>query len=403
MNRDLIVDRIDAYEVTVPIEAPLRHSYGIHEAFTRTVVEVHTAGGLIGLGETATPAAQVLSQSSVALGLNVFELGTLRMRVSQRFYWSRNPLIAAAFEMAFIDVQGHATGLPAHTLLGGALRPAIDMAAYCFYRYPSDAFDAVSTPAEMADHAESLVRRFGYRTVKLKGGVLDPAVEVATARALRERLPDVALRFDPNAAWTPTTAVSWSRDFEEIGLEYYEDPAPGQAGMAEVRSRTRLPLATNMVVVDFEDIPGALAQRSVDVILSDPWYWGGPTRTQVLAEMCHVLGLGVGMHSGIELGIGMAVMAHTGITIPNLTMAVDAHYHHLTDDIIAGDRLLPAGDGTVRPPDGPGWGVRLDPDKTAEYRGLHAAGKYANLYAEGTSGHGADRFRPDWHPVMPSW
>lgn len=138
-------------------------------------------------------------------------------------------------------------------------------------------------------------------------------------------------------------------------------------------------------------------------MLSDPWYWGGPTRTQVLGEMAHVLGLGLGMHSGIELGIGMAVMAHTGVTIPNLTLAVDAHYHHMVDDVIVGPRLVPAGDGRVRPPAGPGWGVELDREKVGRYRELHASGRYANLYVGGTSGHGPDSRRPDWRPVMPAW
>ncbi|MFI7067612.1 enolase C-terminal domain-like protein [Kribbella sp. NPDC050124] len=211
------------------------------------------------------------------------------------------------------------------------------------------------------------------------------------------------MRFDPNAAWTPATAAAYTVEFEKIGLEYYEDPTPAQAGMAQLRSRTRLPLATNMIVVDFDELPGAISQGSVDVVLSDPWYWGGPSRTQLLADICHVFGLGMGMHSGIELGIGMAVMAHTGVTLPNLTLAVDAHYHHLVDDVITGPRLLPDGDGKVRPPEGVGWGVELDRGKVETYRELHRSGRFANVYVEGTSGHGPDPWRPDWRPAMPSW
>ncbi len=400
---DLTITAVDAYEVTLPIEAPIRHSYGVHEAFTRTIIEVTTADGLIGLGETAAGADEVRSRGTEAVGLSAHDLGVLRMRITQRFYWSKNPLVAAGLEMAFIDLQAKAAGVPAYRILGGALRDHIDMAAYCFYRYPTSDRSAVDSPDTMAAHASDLVDTYGYGTVKLKGGVLDPAIEVATLRAIRERLPDAKLRFDPNAAWTPVAAIRYAAEFEDIGLEYYEDPAPGFGGMARVRSRTRLPLATNMIVTDFDAIPAALAQHSVDVVLSDPWYWGGPTRTQALGDICHTLGLGLGMHSGIELGIGMAVMAHTGVTIPNLTLAVDAHYHHLTDDVIVGPRLLPDGDGRVAPPTGAGWGVDLDRDKIAEYRALRQSGRYANLYVEGTSGHGPDGRRPDWRPVMPAW
>ena len=402
-NSDLTVTAVDAYEVTLPIEAPIRHSYGVHEAFTRTIIEIHTSGGLTGLGETAASAEEVRTLGAEAIGLNAYSLGVLRMRISQRFYWSSNALVAAGLEMGFIDLQAKAAGVPAYQILGGALRDHIDMAAYCFFRYPTEASPAVDTPETMAAHAVDLAGKYGYRTIKLKGGVLEPEVEVETLRQVRKELPDAHLRFDPNAAWTPMTAIRHAAAFEDLGLEYYEDPSPGHGGMARVRSRTRLPLATNMVVTDFDDIPAALAQDSVDVVLSDPWYWGGPTRTQALGQICHTLGLGLGMHSGIELGIGMAVMAHTGVTIPNLTLAVDAHYHHLTDDVIVGPRLVPLGDGRVSPPSGPGWGVELDRDKVQTYRELRSSGQYANLYVEGTSGQGPDPRRPGWRPSMPQW
>jgi glucarate dehydratase len=142
--------------------------------------------------------------------------------------------------------------------------------------------------------------------------------------------------------------------------------------------------------------------QAVDVVLSDPWYWGGPSQVQLLAAQCHVLGLGLGMHSGIELGLGMAMMAHVGVTLPNLTYAVDAHYHHLLDDVLDGPRLLPVdGSGTIFPPEGPGWGVELDLDKVDKYRRAHADKAAENLYV---SGHGdPDPWRPGWRPVMPAW
>src|SRR5205809_7785569 len=43
---------IRATTVTVPLEAPLRHANGVHWGrFVRTIVEIETDNGLIGLGE----------------------------------------------------------------------------------------------------------------------------------------------------------------------------------------------------------------------------------------------------------------------------------------------------------------------------------------------------------------
>jgi glucarate dehydratase len=399
---DLPITKVDAFEVTLPIEAPIRHSYGVHTSFTRTLVQVWS-GEMCGWGETAASAAAVRRAGAALVGLDGFDTAVHRMLISQRFYWSKEPLLSAALEMACIDLQGHATGLPGYRLLGGALRERIDLAAYCFYRYPSEYADAVTTPDEMAAHAHDLITRYGFGTVKLKGGVQDPHIEMATIEALRDRLDDtVELRFDPNAGWTPGTAVAWAPFLERMRLQYYEDPSPLLSGMAEVRSRTRLPLATNMCVTSFDDLAPAQAMHAIDVVLSDPWYWGGPSQVQHLALQCHVLGLGLGMHSGIELGLGMAMMAHVGVTLPNLRYAVDAHYHHLRDDVVVGERLLPNdASGSIAPPDGPGWGVQIDLDKVDQYRYAHDNAGAQNLYVAGAGD--PDPWRPGWRPVMPSF
>ena len=48
----LKITDIRATTVTVPLEAPLRHANGAHWGrFVRTIVEVETDDGLIGLGE----------------------------------------------------------------------------------------------------------------------------------------------------------------------------------------------------------------------------------------------------------------------------------------------------------------------------------------------------------------
>lgn len=402
MTSPLDIVAVEAFEVTLPIEAPLRHSYGIHEAFTRTIIKVHTASGVVGLGETAESSQEVRMISESVIGLSALQHEIIQMRITQKFYWKTYALVAAGIQMACIDAVGRFYDVPAHDVLGGRLRDSVSMAAYCFYRYGSDTADEVRTPEQMAAHAVDLCDRYGYSTVKLKAGVLDPEIEVESLRAIRASRPGVRLRIDPNAAWTVATAISLLGALEEIGLEYLEDPVAGVEGMGRVRSRTSLPLSTNMCVTSFSDLPGALAHDSIDVVLSDPWYWGGPLQTKALAGFASVHGLGMGMHSGIELGIGMAVMAHTGVTIPELTLAVDAHYHHLVDDVIEGERLLPV-NGTLTPPAGAGWGVSLDEDKVARYRELHASGTFANIYVAGDSGGGPDRFRPDWAPVMPAW
>lgn len=398
------ITRIEATEVTVPVHAPLRFAYGVHIAVTRTIIRIHTDEGIVGLGETAATAEQVLRLGAPIVGQNPFDYEVIRNIIANRFYWSREPLVASGLEMACIDIAGKATGQPAYRLMGGKLRPAINMAAYCFYLYGAEdgRQAAVTTPDEMAEHAAELCDRYGFKTVKLKGGVLDAEHEVQTMEAMRARLgPNVRLRLDPQSAWTVETAIGMAPRLEAVGLEYYEDPVAGTVNMATVRSRTSLAMSTNMCVTNFAELGPAVKIGAIDVVLTDPWYWGGPTQVKTLDTVARTMGIGLSMHSGIELGIGMAVMAHTGVTMVGLTAAVDAHYHHLRDDIIKGPMLLPK-DGLLAPPEGPGWGVEIDEDKLQTYAEIHRSGVYRNVYVEANTS-GPDPNRPGWFPIIPAW
>src|ERR1017187_4883448 len=52
MKQNMKIRDIRATTVTVPLEAPLRHANGCHWGrFVRTIVEVETDNGIIGLGE----------------------------------------------------------------------------------------------------------------------------------------------------------------------------------------------------------------------------------------------------------------------------------------------------------------------------------------------------------------
>ena len=152
------------------------------------------------------------------------------------------------------------------------------------------------------------------------------------------------------------------------------------------------------VVVEAPD--GATAERllnehrgSVDVVLLDTTFWGGIRACVKAAGVCETFQLGVAVHSSGELGIQLATMLHLGAVIPNLSFAADAHYHHLTDDIIEGGKLR-YDNGAIAVPATPGLGVKLDRDKVAEYREL-----YQRL---GSYPYDQDPLRPGRTPTIPN-
>ena len=72
------------------------------------------------------------------------------------------------------------------------------------------------------------------------------------------------------------------------------------------------------------------------MVLLDTTFWGGIRPCIKAAGVCETMGIGVAVHSSGELGIQLATMLHLGAVLPNLGYAADAHYHHLTDDVIVG-------------------------------------------------------------------
>src|SRR5207248_7125225 len=121
---------------------------------------------------------------------------------------------------------------------------------------------------------------------------------------------------------------------------------------------------------NFEQLAANALNPAVDVILLDTTFWGGIRACVKAASVCETFQLGVAVHSSGELGIKLATMLHLGAVLPNLTFAADAHYHHLTDDIIEGGPFRYE-NGAIRVPQSPGLGVKLDRDKLMGYNELY--------------------------------
>ena len=393
---------IRATPVTVPLEAPLRHSNGAHWGrFVRTVVEVETNDGYVGLGEMggggedATRAFAALE--SYLHGHDVFALEAMRLKIcnpTASLYNNRTQL-HAALEFACLDIVGQKLGVPVHVLLGGKLRDSVEFASYLFFRY-ADATSGrgeVRTAAQLVDNAKALKAKHGFRTHKLKGGVFPPAHELACYLALADALPGEPLRYDPNGALPFGEAVRFGRAIEHLPNHWFEDPVFGIAQLKALREQVRIPLATNTVVVNFEQLSANAFVRAVDVILLDTTFWGGIRPCVKAAGVCETLGMQVAVHSSGELGIQLATMLHLGAVLPNWSYTADAHYHHLTGDVIEGGPMRYV-DGAMRVPDTPGLGVRLDRARLAEYHELfQRLGGYP---------YDRDPGRPGWFAHVPN-
>jgi glucarate dehydratase len=405
-------------------DPPLLNAAGVHEPFgLRSIIEVEGANGLVGLGETYgdAPVLALLQRVQASLvGLSAFDVNGLWTRVvaaSKQGNTSHvemelapgslgsNLLSSAfsAFEVAFLDLQARTIGIPLVELLGGAVRNKVAYSAYLFYKwdasvdpeYGPDPYGEAVNPAQIVRQARQMIDQYGFESIKLKAGVFDPLEEADAILALHAAFPKHQLRIDPNSNWNMATSLAVAGKLKGC-LEYYEDPTPTLEGMAECFKATGIPLATNMVVTNWDELRRSVALNAVQILLSDHHYWGGLRATQALARTCQAFGLGLSMHSNSHLGISLMAMTHLAASVHHLSYACDTHYPWQSDEVLVGGKV-PITGGCVHLTDKPGLGVELDQDRLAK---LHQDFLTCRIRTRNDVVQ-MQRFRPGWTQVKP--
>ncbi len=376
------------------VDPPLLNAAGLHAPYAlRTIVELITHDNISGISEIPgnIDINEALEKSrDIIIGKDPFQLNQIKDAIESHFDqetttqrgdapWDQRKIVHvfSALEVACLDIIGKVLERPVVDLLGGKRRDMVPFAAYLFYKYQgaggqlgfdidpaAQGWDAArqaeaTTSKGIVDQAKAMVREFGFKSIKLKGGAFEPSQEVSAIKALFEYFgPDIPLRHDPNAIWKLETAIKYGKMMEGI-LEYYEDPVRGQENMAKARQALKMPLATNMCTTSFEDIPNSIVLGSEDIILSDHHFWGGLKSSMELSRLCQTFGRKLSMHSNSHLGISLAAMVHLGAALPEIPYALDTHYPWQSEEVISGGRVK-FEEGAVRVPTTPGLGVEID-------------------------------------------
>jgi glucarate dehydratase len=240
---------IRATTVTVPLEAPLRHANGCHWGrFVRTVIEVETDEGLIGLGEMGGGGE---SAEGVFRAMKSYLVGHDPARIEEMRFLIANPTaslynnrtqVLAALEFACLDLLGQKWGVPVSDILGGRLQDRVPFASYLFFHYPNPQTGAgeVRTAEQLVALARGLKEKYGFTSHKLKGGVFHPDYELECYRALAEEVGEGpargdSFRFDPNGVWSAEQAVRFGLSIEDLRNDW--DRHRGQSNMTWERAK----------------------------------------------------------------------------------------------------------------------------------------------------------------------
>jgi glucarate dehydratase len=352
---------VRATPVNIPFIAPYRFSYGSIASLTKTVIEVETEDGVIGLGECAEGdrSADVVAAGQRLVGLDVRELNLAERRIvpGMRYTPWGNVLAArrvfGGIEMAMWDARGKTEGVQLHLLLGGAVRTEIPHTEYFSYRYPGALDPGESSPLEVARYCARMIEDHGSDIFEGKMGTVGLDEELAMVREIRAAIGDRPLRLDANGGWTVPTAREALRRLEPFDIQWFEEPVETYEEMAQLRLHSAVSFSTHII-----DLPKAVAQRCPETIVTNINEHGGIRRTVEFIRACEAFNIGFRFHSG-ETGIASAAYLHLTAAIEHVREASQTLFRWYADDVIEGGPFVMK-NGVVRVPDGPGLGVTLD-------------------------------------------
>lgn len=355
--------KITAVAITVveipqtAIIAPYRSHLRSSSTTRSAIVRLETDAGLIGWGEFNVNFLGGISAPRWQAEAAAWLLGRDALDVAD--FHRQCPFgvrLKSGIEMAIWDLRGKAAGQSLAMLLGGVLRPQVELAA-CM---------GIQSYERAGEIAAYYVEQ-GFSTLKTKAGA-DMEEDMAMVRGVRDSVGDrIKLRIDPNCAYTPQQALELARRLEEYNLEYLEQPilAEPLTDAAWLRRQTRTPIALNESVSDPASVWQIVRVEAATFVLPDTPQAGGILPCVKIGHLCEAAGIPCIMHCGHDLGPKTAAMVHIAAACPAYSLANDSTYYGLADDICT--EPLPIVRGKIAVPTGPGLGIECDPEKLRRY------------------------------------
>jgi L-alanine-DL-glutamate epimerase-like enolase superfamily enzyme len=230
-------------------------------------------------------------------------------------------------------------------------------------------------PEDEAARLARLRDQYGFRAFKVRVGKVNghdedqwPGRTEALIPAVRKAVgADITLLADGNSCYTPERAIEVGRLLEEHQFGHFEEPCPywELEWTAAVAAALTIPVAGGEQDWDLSQWQRILKMRAVDIVQPDIGYIGGLTRALRVARQAQKAGLLCVPHSANH-GMVLIFTLHMMGALPNAGP-------HVEYSIEMGGwqqgLYSPAPevvDGKVSIPDGPGWGVVVNPDWLAK-------------------------------------
>jgi L-alanine-DL-glutamate epimerase-like enolase superfamily enzyme len=255
----------------------------------------------------------------------------------------------SAIDGALWDLNGKQSGRSIANLLG-RVRDRVPT-------YASAGLWINQTISEIVAQADGFIDS-GHTGMKLRlAGNAD--FDLPRIAAVRQAIgPDVALMVDVNQGLDAKAAIALGQRMAAYDIAWFEEPVPAH----DLEASARVAAALDMPIASGENdyarygFRRLLEARAADIWMPDLQRVGGVTEFHRVSALAAAYDIPVSSHLFPEMSLQVMASAPTGALLEHVDWFAPLYRE-----------TLQVVDGHIAVPDGPGWGMTLDPDALAHF------------------------------------
>ncbi|MFQ9444252.1 MAG: mandelate racemase/muconate lactonizing enzyme family protein [Vescimonas sp.] len=340
-----------------------------------TIAEIITDDGIHGYG-AACDSSQLLAGiwdthiRPLVIGKEITQVEAINTGLVNASLYAYRPWCV---EVAVWDALGKYANLPIYKMLGGVQDKVLAYAST----------GSLKSVEERVEDAERYIAE-GFKMMKLRAHHDDPFEDVRIIAEIKKRVGDkLKIAVDANQGWFFTgkrSVAKWDlkkalnvcRAFEEIGIEWIEEPLYGYdfEGLAELRKRTTLHVAGGELNAQVHEYRDLIKHNCFDIYQMDVVLSGGFVQNRKVAAMAEAENKIYTPHTWTH-GMGMAAALHMAGAVSNcpfIEYCYDPPYWpYEVRDMMLTEPLVVDKDGYIAVPQKPGLGVEINHELMDKY------------------------------------
>ena len=353
-------------------------TYAVYAYRTNFVfLKIETDEGISGVGEGTLEykdnalLGAIEDIRHVLIGRDPRQVELITSELYRDSYWRIGPVLqsaVSAVDMALWDIKAKKAGIPLYEMLGGKVRESIRMYANVWFAGAKTADEFAAAAAKAKDLGVTALKwdPFGEAYLHMENSEFTSAVEIV--EAVRGAVGnDVDLLIECHGRFDIATGVKVVNAMKPFSPYFVEEPTPPDSfdAIAEVRSKSPVPIAGGERVYGIMQMKDYLARGCVDIVQPDISHCGGVSAIKKMAALAETHYVGLAPHNPSGPVANAATLQMAGclpqFRILEICLTDVSYRHEFSDEDVVFEN------GHISIPDKPGLGISLKEENMDKY------------------------------------